>query len=108
MTPLMMICLLTVACLLTMVYTTPGFILVGFKLPAAMALGFVGATIVMCIHMFDSYGEALIWSRVNATLMWWLIPSWLVLLTPYSKKVRAARAEITKSVKAYKEQRRQR
>lgn len=82
-------CLFTCCCLLTMVFTTPGGVLPGFKLKSAIMLGPVGVALVL-ITKYEIYvGIGLIESRVETMLCVWMALSWLVILLPYSKQTKA-------------------
>jgi hypothetical protein len=88
----------TVAALLTMVVTTPGAVLYGFKLRAAVMLSSVGT--VLTVITSDAWITANDWqvihSRIVDTQAGWLTLAWLILLVPYSKKSKERRKELIK------------
>jgi hypothetical protein len=78
---------MTLCSLFTMIFTTPGMILVGFKLRASVMLGSVG--LVLTVMTSDLWIAANEWhvihSRVLNTQAGWLTLAWLVILVPYTK-----------------------
>ena len=46
-------CLLTAACLMTMVFTSPGGVLPGFKLKAALFFGTIGIGLVFILKFYQ-------------------------------------------------------
>jgi len=86
----------TVSALFTMTITTPGLILVGFKLRAAMMVAVVGLPLtVFTSDIWINYNDwQVIHERVLNTQVGWLTIAWLILLVPYSKAVRTRRKEL--------------
>jgi hypothetical protein len=75
--------------------------LIGFRLPAALVLALVGALVTVWTNPWylEWTGITVVWHRVNMTQIYWLIPSWLVLLTPFDAKIKKQLEGVGESIK---------
>jgi hypothetical protein len=90
-------CILTICCLLTMVFTSPGGYTPGFKLKAALALGAIGMGLTFILKFELWAGVEVIESRVETMMCVWMVMGWLVILCPYSKRVKTRLDELRKT-----------
>ena len=96
MSTLTILMVISVCSLLTMTFTTPGGVLIGFKLPFATFVGMVGVSLtIITSESFNAYfGIQVIHDRVVNIQAGWLTLAWLIILTPHNKVVKARIKEL--------------